>query len=67
MNGKDFIKAEADGKKILCVCGMKVYAPLCPVCHNTEHIIVKEDENGWVYHCEACSRDLTYDDVIRGE
>lgn len=65
MNGKDFIKAEAYGKT-LCVFGIDVRAPHCPVCKKDTHMTVKMREDGWVYHCEKCKKDLSYEDVLRG-
>lgn len=50
--------------KTLCVFGMKVYAPVCPVCKTDEHIEVKQQGEGWTYTCEHCNRDLTYDEIM---
>lgn len=68
MNGKDFIKAEADRNgKVLCVFGMLVRAPVCPKCGKDEDMIVKVVEDGaWTYHCTRCQRDLSYDELMEG-
>lgn len=68
MNGKDFIKAEADGNgKTLCVFGMIVRAPVCSKCNNNKDVIVRADEDGWTYHCCKCHRDLSYDEIKEGD
>ena len=67
MNGKDFIKAEADRNgKVLCVFGMMVRAPVCPECNSDKDMTVKMEGEGWTYHCAKCQRDLSYDELMGG-
>ena len=50
--------------KTLCVFGTIVRAPRCPECGKDKDVIVRSYGDGWVYHCEHCSVDLSYDDII---